>query len=229
MGRRTALLALGTAGLIVVGAAGAEGPQLAGTVGPEAVISLADAAGNRVTQLDPGPFELVVTDRSEEHNFHLTGPNVDVSTDVVETGTKTFQLNLQDGVYRFVCDPHASAMRGTFQVGAGSPPPPPPPTTPPPAAASPIRLVVTAGPGATIALRNAAGKLVKRLKPGRYVIVARDRSAAHNVHLTGAGIDRKTTVAFKGDKPWTVTLKKGTLVFRSDPQGAKLRRTVTVA
>jgi plastocyanin len=226
MGRRTALLALGTAGLIVVGAAGAEGPQLAGTVGPEAVISLADAAGNRVTQLDPGPFELVVTDRSEEHNFHLTGPNVDVSTDVVETGTRSFQLNLQDGVYRFVCDPHSSVMRGTFQVGAGSPPPP---ATPPPAAAPAVRLVVTAGPGATIALRNAAGKLVKRLKPGRYLIVARDRSAAHNVHLTGAGIDRKTTVAFKGEKRWTVTLRKGTLTFRSDPRRTTVRGTVLVA
>jgi plastocyanin len=223
MSRRIALPALALTALAVAGVAGAEGPRLSGTVGPEAVISLTDAAGNRVTQLDAGPFELVVSDVSEEHNFHLTGPNgVDVSTDVAETGTKTFQLNLVDGLYRFVCDPHSTVMRGTFRVGAAPAPPPPP------AAAPPVRLVLTVGPGATIALRNAAGRVVKKLKPGAYVIVARDRSAAHNVHLVGAGVDRKTAVGFTGERRWTVTLRKGTLAFRSDPQRTSVRGSVVV-
>ena len=42
------------------------------------------------------------------HNFHLTGPGVDVSTEVGETGEKSFDIELQAGEYRFQCDPHAS-------------------------------------------------------------------------------------------------------------------------
>jgi hypothetical protein len=109
-------------------------------------------------------------------------------------------------------------------VGAGSPPPPPPP-----AAVAPVQLFLSVGPGAKIALRNAGGRIVKKLKPGKYVIVARDRSSAHNAHLTGPGVDRKTTVAFKGVRRWTVTLEKGTLAFRSDPQRTTVRGTVLVA
>jgi plastocyanin len=30
------------------------------------------------------------------------------------TGTKSFVLKLKKGTYRFVCDPHAEIMRGSF-------------------------------------------------------------------------------------------------------------------
>jgi hypothetical protein len=229
MSRRMVVAALAVAGLVVAGTAGAEGPRLSGTVGPGFSILLRDAAGNAVTQLDPGPHELVVEDLSEEHNFHLTGPGVDVSTVVAESGQQSFQLTLQNGRYRFVCDAHPTQMRGELVAGTPPPAPPPPPQPPPPAPAPPVKLVVTGGPGATIALRNAAGRLVKRLRPGRYRIEARDRSAAHNVHLSGAGIDRRTTVPFKGVKVWTVTLRKGTLAFRSDPQRTTVKGSVPVA
>jgi hypothetical protein len=42
-------------------------------------------------------------------------------------------------------------------------------------------------------------------------------------------VNRKTTVPFTGVKRWTVTLRKGTLVFRSDPQAKALRGTLSVA
>ena len=35
-------------------------------------------------------------------------------------------MTFTDGVYRFVCDPHASFMRGSFTVGTAQPPPPRP-------------------------------------------------------------------------------------------------------
>ena len=35
-------------------------------------------------------------------------------------------MTFTDGVYRFVCDPHASFMKGSFTVGTAQPPPPPP-------------------------------------------------------------------------------------------------------
>jgi hypothetical protein len=89
------------------------GTTLNGSVGPGFEISLDGTDG-----ISAGDYTLVVNDQSSAHNFHLTGPGgVDVSTDVGEEGEKTFQVTLEPGEYRFVCDPHASSMNGTFTVG----------------------------------------------------------------------------------------------------------------
>ena len=37
-------------------------------------------------------------------------------TGVDFTGTKSVVLKLRKGTYRFVCDPHASFMHGSFRV-----------------------------------------------------------------------------------------------------------------
>lgn len=234
--RRVRLAAVVLAALVVQGAALARVTEtkLGGTVGPGFTIALRDEQGATVTRLDPGPVELEVEDRSDEHNFHLTGPGgVDVATTVAEVGSKTFKLTLVDGVYTFLCDPHPTRMRGTFSVGAGGATPPPPPP-PPPAAAAPsapvgVRLILTSGPGFRITLRTSAGKAVTRLRPGRYPIVVRDRSSAHNARLRGAGASRATSVRFVGTQTWTVTLRRGTLTFVCDPHAATMRGTVRVA
>ena len=88
------------------------GTTLNGSVGPGFVISLDGTDG-----LTAGSYKLVVNDQSSAHNFHLTGPGVDVSTEVEETGEKSFDIELQAGEYRFQCDPHASQMNGSFTVG----------------------------------------------------------------------------------------------------------------
>ena len=89
------------------------GTTLNGSVGPGFDISLEGTDG-----LTPGKYTIVVNDQSGSHNFHLTGPGgVDVSTDVGETGEKSFEVDLQAGEYTFVCDPHASQMKGSFTVG----------------------------------------------------------------------------------------------------------------
>jgi plastocyanin len=41
---------------------------------------------------------------------------VNVKTSVGATGNKTFTVTLKKGTYKFVCDPHASAMKGSFKV-----------------------------------------------------------------------------------------------------------------
>jgi plastocyanin len=59
----------------------------------------------------------VVVDRAGGHDFHLTGPGVDkVITGVGFMGTKSVVLKLKKGTYRYVCDPHAGFMKGTFTV-----------------------------------------------------------------------------------------------------------------
>jgi hypothetical protein len=88
------------------------GTTLNGNVGPGFTISLDGTDG-----LTAGSYKLVVNDQASIHNFHLTGPGVDVSTEVSETGEKSFDIELQAGEYKFVCDPHASQMNGSFTVG----------------------------------------------------------------------------------------------------------------
>jgi hypothetical protein len=89
------------------------GATLNGSVGPGFEISIEGADG-----LSPGSYTLVVNDQSSAHNFHLTGPGgIDVATDVGAEGEESFEVELEAGEYTFVCDPHASQMRGTFTVG----------------------------------------------------------------------------------------------------------------
>ncbi len=224
---RLALLAA-LAALVLPAAAAAANPQLLASVGPGFTISLTDAGGKRVTQLDPGTYDIVVDDQADEHNFHLSGPGVDERTDVSFVGKVTWTVTLKDGSYSFVCDPHASSMRGTFKVGAGDSATTPPATTPPATTPKPsaTRLVGTVGPGFTISLTNSKGKPVKTLKAGTYAITVRDRSASHSFRLVGTG--KATTVRFVGTKTWTVKLKKGTLVFFCEPHRASMRGSVRV-
>ena len=109
--RRTLLAAAGAAFLITAAPSlAASTPTFNGTVGPGFTISMA----KKPTKA--GKIKLVVADKSSIHNFHLTGPGVNVKTDVSQTGTKTFTVTLKKGTYRFVCDPHASQMKGSFKV-----------------------------------------------------------------------------------------------------------------
>ena len=120
------LVVLAAGAFLAPGTASAQ-TKLTATVGPAFSIQLSNESGGRVTQLDPGTYEITVNDRSVEHNFHLTGPGVDRMTEVDFEGTVTWTVTFTDGVYRFVCDPHSTTMRGQFRVGT------PPVTTPPPA------------------------------------------------------------------------------------------------
>jgi hypothetical protein len=92
------------------------GTALKGTVGPGFDISLETEAGEPVSSLSQGSYELEIEDLSSAHNFHLSGPGVDISTDVGEEGTQNVSLDVAPGTYEFVCDPHAGQMNGSFEV-----------------------------------------------------------------------------------------------------------------
>jgi hypothetical protein len=101
----------------LVGASAADN-QLEGTVGPGFTITLT-RHGEPVTELTPGLYYLTVEDRAANHNFHVTGPGVDVEvTSVPFVGTVTVALKVKDGTFSYVCDPHRTTMHGTF-VGLG--------------------------------------------------------------------------------------------------------------
>lgn len=194
--------------------------KLIGTVADPGTINLRTEAGAEVTDVPAGTYTIEVRDQSINHNFHLSGPGVDQRTEVETITTQTWTVTLQDRArYTFVCDPHNTVMRGSFTTGGGppTPPPPPPPTRPP-------TLTATVGPGATISLRTSRGARVTRLKAGRYRIVVRDRSRMHNFHLSGSGVNKRTTVRFRGSTTWTVTFRKGrTYRFVCDPHAKRMK------
>jgi hypothetical protein len=202
--------------LVAASPTGAADGQLVGSVGPGFGISLKDSSGVAVTHLAAGTYTLLVHDLSEEHNFHLSGPGVDVTTDVAFTGDQTFTITVTNGIYNFICDVHSTSMHGLFTGGTT---PPPPTTTTPAPAAKPLTLRV--GPGRTL---TAPARLAK----GRYAITVRDTSAADNLHLKGPGVNRKTGVAFNGQARWTVTLKAGSYRVFSDAHPT-LTRTIRVS
>jgi hypothetical protein len=197
------------------GSSQAPNVTLTGVVGPAATISLRNADGSTVSHLDPGTYEIAVTDNAIDHNFHLTGPGVDMTTEVETTGSVTWTVTFTDGTYRFVCDPHATTMRGTFTVGNVPPPPPPP-----------GRLTgrVTAK---TITLNTSSGSRVRSIVENTYRVTVTDASKKQNFHLTGPGVNRKTGVAARTKATWTVRLRPGKYTYRSD-KSRRLRRTFTV-
>lgn len=113
-----ALTALVAAVALVLTAPVSAAPKVVkGSVGPGFTISL-KSGGKNVTSLKAGiSYKFEVTDLSSSHDFHLIGPGVNkVITGVSFRGKKSLTVKLKRGTYRFVCDPHASSMKGSFRV-----------------------------------------------------------------------------------------------------------------
>jgi plastocyanin len=72
-------------------------------------------------------------------------------------------------------------------------------------------LTGTVGPGFTIKMNE------KTVKAGTYAITIHDLASIHDFHLTGPGVDKKTSVSGTGTTRWSVKLKKGTYRFVCDP------------
>lgn len=168
-------------------------------------IALTDAAGATVAHLDPGTYTINVKDYATEHNFHLTGPGVDRGTDVSAKENTTWTVTFGNGTYRFRCDAHPSSMHGSFTVGV----------VPPPVKVT-SKLFARIGPGRTISLRTASGTRIAQLRAGAYKIVVRDSSSTDDFHLSGPGVDKRTSVKGRTGAIWSVRLAKGTYRYRSD-------------
>lgn len=112
---RLALVTLLTAALVVVASASAATPTLTGVDGPGFTITLKKGT-TKVTSLKAGKYKIVIKDMSNIHNFHLKGPGVDKKTGVGAKGTFTWTVTLKKGTYKFICDPHAAIMKGSFKV-----------------------------------------------------------------------------------------------------------------
>ncbi len=189
---------------------------LTGVVGPSATITLKNADGSAVRHLDPGVYEISISDQSDLHNFHLFGTGVEQATDVEGVGPVAWTVQFVDGTYTFRCDPHALQMKGTFTVG-NVPPPPPPPLQ--------LNGKVTAR---TITLKNSStGAKVRTLVEGRHKLVISDTAKTQNFHLTGPGVNKKTAIKARTKATWTLNLGPGKYTYRSD-KNRRLKGTFTV-
>ena len=115
---RIALFVAGVAAMLVLAApSGAMGPtKLKGSVGPGFTITLKKGTV-KVKTLKAGKYSITVSDKSNIHNFHLKGPGVNkVISATPFVGTKTVTVTLKKGIYRYICDPHATVMKGSFRV-----------------------------------------------------------------------------------------------------------------
>jgi hypothetical protein len=209
--------------LALVGSAGAtraDNPVLTGNVGAGDgfSISVVDATGTPVKHLDAGTYTLLVHDHSSFHNFHFTGPGVDVSTDIESIGDQSFTVTLTDGTYFFQCDPHVGQMHGSFTVGSVTTTAP---TAPAPAPAA-AKLALSLGSGTKIAVSPAGG-----LAAGQFSVSVTDRSATDGIRLKGPGVVKATGAAFVGKVTWKVALRAGRYTL-SSVRHPKVIRTFTV-
>ena len=85
-----------------------------------------------------------------------------------------------------------------------------------PAYAKTAQLTGEVGPGFTIEVKKGSSDL-KTIKAGTYKIKVEDKASIHNFHLIGPGLNKKTSVPFKGETTWTITLKPGRYTYQCDP------------
>ena len=91
---------------------------LNGSVGPGFIIKLTKN-GKKVKSLRAWTYKIVVTDKSNFHNFQLEkkgGRFERTITSVPFVGKKTITVKLTSGKWEIECTPHEEQMHGTFMV-----------------------------------------------------------------------------------------------------------------
>ena len=96
-----------------------------------------------------------------------------------------------------------------------------------PAASGTVLKAAVAKDAFQIRFTDAAGAPVTTLPAGTYTVQVDDPSTIHNVHLSGAGVDEKTSVGETASPTWQVTLTPGQYTYRCDPH-PRMMGTFTV-
>jgi len=64
---------------------------------------------------------------------------------------------------------------------------------------------------------------------GTYRFVVRNRSAMHNWHIAGLGVNEQTRVSFQGTKRFTLRLSAGRFTIQCDPHPLQMNTRPRVA
>jgi hypothetical protein len=123
--KAAAVLAIVTAAALAAAGAAFSGssstPTLKGVVGPGFTISL-KKGGKKVKTLKAGKYRIVISDKSDFHNFTLerekpSKPKLEKHiTTTAFTGSKTLVWTLKPGSWRAYCSIHEAQMHQDFKV-----------------------------------------------------------------------------------------------------------------
>ncbi len=120
---RFLVIAIVAAALLAVAAVASAAPakdnfQLKGEVYPNGLykVEMENKAGNKLRTVKAGTYRIKIEDKATIHNFRLRGPGVNKATSVPGRTETIWTVRLRTGTYRFLCDPHAASMRGSFRV-----------------------------------------------------------------------------------------------------------------
>ena len=113
---RTSIISAALLALVAVGSpAGAGAATLVAEVGPGYTINLRTQAGVKVRSVRAGTTHtIVVRDRSDHHNFRLSGPGFTRQTTVPFVGTQTWTVRFVAGTWTYLCQPHSLSMKASF-------------------------------------------------------------------------------------------------------------------
>ena len=81
----------------------------------------------------------------------------------------------------------------------------------------------------SISLTDPSGQAISNLQAGTYSLTIKDESTLHNFHLTGAGVDKTTSIGSTGTSTFSVTFKPGTYTFVCDPHSSQMHGKFTVS
>jgi plastocyanin len=120
------LLALAVAALVgaLPATAAPDATTVTLAVNSDAFVISLTSNGKKVTKLKPGTYTFKLVDKSGIHDVHLLRGTKTVKdtkgkgvlTPVAGKTTKTVTVKLTKGKNTFVCDPHATSMKGAFTV-----------------------------------------------------------------------------------------------------------------
>ena len=115
---RILLPLLAALALLLAAPAAASAGTLYGEVKSDMTIVLKNAAGARVNTVRAGStWTVVVRDRSNAHNFRLTGPGfAGRQTGIAFQGNQTWTITFRRGTWTYLCTEHPDMMRGTVRA-----------------------------------------------------------------------------------------------------------------
>jgi len=94
--------------------------QITARISGAGLPALTTPAGKKITKLVAGRYTLVVSDTSNKHSFHLSGPGVNKTTGIRAEGKFTWKLTFRRGIYTYRDDAKPKVKR-TVKVTARPP------------------------------------------------------------------------------------------------------------
>jgi hypothetical protein len=122
-----------------------------------------------------------------------------------------------------------AAVLGTAVACGGSSSGGQPPASGPAQHPSALAGLVGKNDAFSISLTDDGGNDITNLAAGTYKLTVHDDSGIHNFHITGSGVDDKTSITSAEVKTYTITVKPGTYTFLCDSHPTQMKGSFRVS